>query len=61
MFYGDKISIKAILVSLCVTAPYCSAPACAYVRGYQEVPESAEEIEAVHRLGIAVLAGEPWE
>ena len=31
-----------------------------YVRGYQEVPESAEEVEAVHRLGIAVLAEEPW-
>jgi len=31
-----------------------------YVRGYQEVPESAEEVEAVHRRGIAVLAGEPW-
>jgi len=59
MFYGDKISIKAILVSLCVTA-LLLAPACAYVRGYQEVPESAEEIEAVHRLGIAVLAEEPW-
>ena len=32
-----------------------------YVRGYQEVPESAEEIEAVHRVGSAVLAEEPWE
>ena len=31
-----------------------------YVRGYQEVPESAEEVEAVHRAGIAVLAEEPW-
>ncbi len=31
-----------------------------YVRGYQEVPESAEEVEAIHRLGIAVLAEEPW-
>ncbi|MBA7560317.1 hypothetical protein ES708_01942 [subsurface metagenome] len=31
-----------------------------YVRGYQEVPESAEEVEAVHRVGIAVLAEEPW-
>ena len=32
-----------------------------YVRGYQEVPESAEEVEAVHRVGSAVLAEEPWE
>jgi metal-responsive CopG/Arc/MetJ family transcriptional regulator len=32
-----------------------------YVRGYQEVPESAEEVEAVHQLGSAVLAEEPWE
>ncbi|MBA7715273.1 hypothetical protein ES703_124314 [subsurface metagenome] len=31
-----------------------------YVRGYQEVPEPAEEVEAVHRVGIAVLAEEPW-
>ena len=31
-----------------------------YVRGYQEVPESAEEVEAVHRAGSAVLAEEPW-
>ena len=31
-----------------------------YVRGYQEVPESAEEVEAAHRAGIAVLAEEPW-
>jgi len=33
----------------------------AYLRGYQEIPESAEEIEAAHRLGSAVLAAEPWE
>ena len=31
-----------------------------YVRGYQKVPESAEEVEAVHRVGSAVLAEEPW-
>ena len=31
-----------------------------YVRGYQESPESAEEVEAIHRIGIAVLAEEPW-
>jgi len=32
-----------------------------YMRGYREVPESAEEVEAAHRVGSAVLAGEPWE
>lgn len=32
-----------------------------YVRGYQEIPESAEEIEAAHHMGSAVLAEEPWE
>ncbi len=32
-----------------------------YIAGYQKVPESAEEIEAVHRMGAAVLAEEPWE
>jgi metal-responsive CopG/Arc/MetJ family transcriptional regulator len=32
-----------------------------YARGYQEFPESAEEVEAAHRLGSAVLAAEPWE
>jgi len=32
-----------------------------YVRGYQQYPESAEEIEAAHRAGSAVLAAEPWE
>jgi len=31
-----------------------------YVRGYQEIPESAEEVEATLRAGIAVLAEEPW-
>ncbi len=31
-----------------------------YVRGYQQIPESAEEVEAAHRIGIAVLAEEPW-
>ncbi len=33
----------------------------AYVRGYQEVPESAAEVEAVHREGSAILAEELWE
>ena len=31
-----------------------------YVRGYQQYPESAEEVEAAHRAGSTVLAGEPW-
>ena len=33
----------------------------AYLRGYQEYPESSEEIEAAHRAGTAVLSAEPWE
>ncbi len=33
----------------------------AYIRGYRAVPESSEEVEAVHRTGVAVLAEEPWE
>jgi Arc/MetJ-type ribon-helix-helix transcriptional regulator len=32
-----------------------------YVRGYQQYPESADEVEAAHRAGAAVLASEPWE
>lgn len=31
-----------------------------YIHGYREIPESAEEVEAAHRLGSAVLAEEPW-
>ena len=31
-----------------------------YVRGYQQYPESVEEVEAAHRTGSAVLAAEPW-
>jgi metal-responsive CopG/Arc/MetJ family transcriptional regulator len=33
----------------------------AYVRGYRTTPESAEEVEAVHRAGVAVLTAEPWQ
>ena len=33
----------------------------AYVRGYRVMPESAEEVQAVHRAGAAVLAEEPWQ
>jgi metal-responsive CopG/Arc/MetJ family transcriptional regulator len=32
-----------------------------YVRGYRKCPESAEEVEAAHAAGSAVLAAEPWE
>jgi len=32
-----------------------------YVHGYQEIPESVAEVEAVHQIGSAVLAKEPWE
>ena len=32
-----------------------------YLRGYLEMPESAEEVEAIHRVGITILAKEPWE
>ena len=31
-----------------------------YIRGYCTIPESAEEVKAVHRAGVAVLAEEPW-
>ena len=31
-----------------------------YVRGYQQYPDSAEEVEAAHRASSAVLATEPW-
>ena len=32
-----------------------------YVRGYQEVPESAKEVEAAHQMGNTALAEEPWD
>ena len=32
-----------------------------YVQGYKQMPETAAEIQAAHRTGVAVLAGEPWE
>ncbi|MBI4187445.1 MAG: ribbon-helix-helix protein, CopG family [Chloroflexi bacterium] len=32
----------------------------AYIRGYCVMPESAEEVEAMHRAGVAVLSEEPW-
>ena len=32
----------------------------AYVSGYCAMPESDEEVERLHRAGVAVLAEEPW-
>lgn len=32
-----------------------------YVRGYQEQPETAEEVDAVSASSYAALAEEPWE
>jgi metal-responsive CopG/Arc/MetJ family transcriptional regulator len=31
-----------------------------YIQGYCDIPESADEVEAIHRAGSAVLAQEPW-
>jgi metal-responsive CopG/Arc/MetJ family transcriptional regulator len=31
-----------------------------YIQGYRTSPESAEEVEAVHRAGTTALAEEPW-
>ncbi len=31
-----------------------------YIQGYCVMPESADEVEAIHRAGTAVLAQEPW-
>lgn len=31
-----------------------------YTQGYCDMPESADEVEAIHRTGAAVLAQEPW-
>jgi metal-responsive CopG/Arc/MetJ family transcriptional regulator len=31
-----------------------------YIQGYCDMPESADEVEAIHRAGTAVLAQEPW-
>ena len=32
-----------------------------YMHSYQQMPETADEIQAAHRAGAAVLAEEPWE
>ena len=31
-----------------------------YVRGYRDMPESAEEIGSAHRAGVSALSKEPW-
>ena len=31
-----------------------------YVRGYTTVPESAEEVEAIHQAGVNILVEESW-
>ncbi|MBM2824919.1 MAG: 1 protein [Dehalococcoidales bacterium] len=31
-----------------------------YIRGYCVTPESTDEVEAIHRAGVAVLSEEPW-
>jgi len=30
------------------------------IRGYCEMPESADEVETVHKAGKTVMAQEPW-
>ncbi len=32
-----------------------------YVRAYQQMPETAEEVEAARRAASNILAEEPWE
>lgn len=32
----------------------------AYVMGYCVMPESAEEVEEIHRAGVTIIAKEPW-
>ena len=32
-----------------------------YVRGYLENPETEEEMEWLYKVGLEVLAGDPWE
>ena len=31
-----------------------------YIQGYCDMPESAHEVETIHRSGTAALALEPW-
>ena len=32
-----------------------------YIRGYQEYPETDEEVQSIHAAGQAVLVQESWE
>ncbi|MBI2907311.1 MAG: ribbon-helix-helix protein, CopG family [Chloroflexi bacterium] len=32
-----------------------------YVRAYQQVPETSEEVEGARRAASAILAEEPWQ
>ena len=32
----------------------------AYIHGYTTIPESPDEVEAVHQAGVNVLGEEPW-
>ena len=32
-----------------------------YIQGYSSMPESADEVEAIHQAGSTVLAEEPWQ
>lgn len=31
-----------------------------YIQGYCDMPESADEVETIHKAGTAVLSQEPW-
>ena len=31
-----------------------------YIQGYRVIPESAGQVEAIHRAGVAALEKEPW-
>ncbi|MDD2252553.1 MAG: ribbon-helix-helix protein, CopG family [Dehalococcoidales bacterium] len=31
-----------------------------YVQGYKNIPETDEEVKAIHRIGVTVLAEESW-
>lgn len=32
-----------------------------YIHGYKQMPDTDEEVQAVHKAGALVLAEEPWE
>jgi metal-responsive CopG/Arc/MetJ family transcriptional regulator len=32
-----------------------------YIRAYQQIPETAEEVSAVRRAANAILSEEPWQ